>query len=137
MYTLTTALPIDYSSSLLPATDLQTSDGTVLTRTDPTVAAIPITIFVGTLMGVIALLILLIVIIVIISFYVHINKQKIKENQAEADNGDVEYDYAIERGTEVSTTVEMKVNEGYGICAQGDSQLDSNLESSCVYEELV
>ena len=123
----------------LPATDFQTSDGITFTTTDgttatdgllttltvvsmttvPTVAAISITLFIGTLMGAFALLILLIVIIVI-SFYVYFSKRKTKEAQAETVHDNDEYD-VVERETElkrVSRTIEMKVNEAYGTCGQ-------------------
>ena len=141
----------------LPATDFQTSDGVSFTTTDgttatdgllttvtvvnmttvPTVAAIPITVFVGALMGIIVLLILLIFIIAIL-FYVYFSKCKTKENQSETDHENNKYD-AGERGTElkgVNKTIEMKVNEAYGTCGQGDTQMDSSLEL-CVYEEVM
>ena len=87
--------------------------------TVPTVAAIPITIFVGTLIGVIALQSLL-TFIIVISFYVYFSKRKTKEAQAETVHDNDEYD-VVERETElkrVSRTIEMKVNEAYGTCGQ-------------------
>ena len=116
---------------------LKSTDTVVSMITVPTVPAIPITIFVGTLMGVIALLILLIFIIVIL-FYVYFSKCKTKETQTVTVHDNDEYD-AVEREIEltgVSKTIEMKVNEAYGTCGQDDRQMSGNFES-CVYEKIM
>ena len=75
-------------------------------------AAIPVSAFVGTLVGVIAVLILLTVIIVLLCIY--IKRAGMKRYQSDRDT---EYDDVIEKAIELSGTtnpIEMKANEAYG-----------------------
>ena len=79
--------------------------------------AVPVPVFVGTLMGVIAVLILLTVIIAML----YIKRGRRKEDAADRDT---EYDDVTEKTTELSGTtnqIEMKANEAYGTHQQQDS----------------
>ena len=100
--------------------------------------AVPVPVFVGTLMGVIAVLILLTVIIAVLC----IKRGRRKEDAADHD-GDTtaEYDDVIEKVTECSraTTgnpIEMKVNEAYGTHQQQNDTMMLETSVEAYYEEL-
>ena len=101
-------------------------------------AAISVPVFVGTLVGVIALLILLSTAAITVLSCAYLKKYKMKQNRAGEDNG---YDYVIERGigiNEVRNSIEMKTNEAYGTRGQADSQ-ENTTESQAIetyYEEV-
>ena len=85
--------------------------------------------FVGTLVGVFAVLILLTVIITVLC----IKRGLRKEN---ATDRDTEYDDVIEKTTEFSGTIEMKANEAYGTHQQQDNNTILETSVEAYYEEL-
>ena len=85
------------------------------TSTDtPRNVGIPIPVFVGTLVGIIAFLTLLAVtVVMIIVSCVYMKRYKRKQNQAGEDHG---YDYVTEMGRgsyRANNPIEMKINEAY------------------------
>lgn len=98
--------------------------------------AVPVPVFVGTLLVVIAVLILLTVIIAMLC----IRRGRGKELEGAADR-DSEYDDVMEKAIELSgaaNPMEMKANEAYGTHQQEDNNTASILETSTEahYEEL-
>ena len=98
-------------------------------------AAISVPVYVGTLVGVLIILISLTVIIALLCVYI----KRVKAKQT-SDGGDTECDDVTEKATglsEVSNPIEMKANEAYGT-----HQHDTNTvleEIQCMeaqYEEL-
>jgi membrane protein implicated in regulation of membrane protease activity len=89
-------------------------------------AAISVPAFVGTLVGVLAVLILLMVIIVLLCVY--IKRVKLKQDSAE---GDTEYDDVIGRATTIrkaNNPIEMKANEAYGTHQQDNNIVEAQYE---------
>ena len=88
--------------------------------------------FVGSLIGVIALLVLLTVIIVLLCVYTKRSRRKLYT----ADR-DTEYDDVVEKTTGTSNPIEisMKANEAYGTHQQENSAISESAIEAC-YEEL-
>ena len=86
--------------------------------------------FVGTLVGVFAVLILLTVIIAVLC----IKRGRRKEDAADRDTA--EYDSVIEKATNFIGTIEMKANEAYGTHQQQDNNTILETSVEAYYEEL-
>ena len=105
-------------------------------------AVIPVTVFVGTLVAVIAVLLLSVTAIMVgLCVFRNIHRWKKQGNQADSEN---EYDYVasvvtgVAETTQTSFSMEMKVNEAYGThCGQNGSQDNKILsDEGTFYEEL-
>ena len=88
-------------------------------------ASIPVSVFVGTLVGVIAILICLIVIML----FAYIQKRS-KTNHTEPDplNDHCDYDYVSNGGIEttgVNSAIQMKDNEAYAMVVQDDNRVNN------------
>ena len=93
---------------------------------------IPVTVFVGTLVAVIALLLLSVTAIMVgLCVYLrNIHRWQRQGNQADSEN---EYDYVtsgVKLVTETSCSMEMEINEAYGT----HSTLNDNQDSNTVLE---
>ena len=104
------------------------------------VAAVPVSVFVGTLVGVVALLVLstVVIIIVIVLCAYNMNKCKMKQSRAAADEYNVHvYDCISERGREINRVgapIEMMANEAYGTYGQENATESQATERH--YEEI-
>ena len=89
--------------------------------------------FVGSLIGVIALLVLLSVIIVLLCVYI----KRSRKRQDTVDR-DMEYDDVVEKTTGTTNPIEisMKVNEAYGTHQQENYSAISESSIEACYEEL-
>ena len=116
-----TSKPTDISNTYASSknyTSVTTSTDVQVPGTSTEAISVPV--FVGTLVGVIALLILLSTAVITVLSYAYLKKYKTKENQDHGeDNG---YDYVIEGGNEARNPIEMMTNEAYKTRRQADSQ---------------